>query len=109
MACPAVPFETTYATGQKLPWEEKGGSHERACLHVKCELKENDEVVHQQSAASEKFCDVLRRMVGVSNAPSLRVAGIMQVGASEKNCRQIATGWVLERSKTCETSGEEDL
>ena len=32
-----------------------------------------------------------------------------QVEACEGNCRQIATGWVLERKKTCDTSGEGGL
>ena len=35
---------------------------------------------------------------------------LKQVDAREGNCRQIAAGWVLERSKTtCETSGQESF
>ena len=47
----------------------------------------------------------------VVGSHSCRVfSALKQVGAHEGNCRQIETGWVLERSKTtCEASGEECL
>ena len=84
------------------------GSLGRAPVHVQCEPKDNDEV-GGASASSEQFCDKLRSKVGFAKTSSFQVVGLKQVKACEGNCRQIATGWVLERRKNCDTSDEGDL
>ena len=83
------------------------GFREQTPVHVRCEPKDKDG--GGASAASDQFCDNLGSKVGEAKNLSFRVVRLKQVEACERNCREISTGWVLERSKTSETPGEERL
>ena len=53
-------------------------------------------------------CSGAQYVAGSHSCPAL--CALKQVDAREGNCRQIATGWVVERSKTTyETFGEGSL
>ena len=92
------------STGRELGEKKPLGSRERAPVHVRCEHKDRSRIsifraifrfASKQSWCSKDF-----------ELPS------RETKASRSWRRKLppnATGWVLERSKTCETSGEGGL
>ena len=64
--------------------------------------------IGKQNKKVRYHCFGEQYVVGSNSCPAPRA--LKQVDAREGNCRQIAAGWVLERSKTtCETSGQESF
>ena len=60
-------------------------------------------MAHQQ--LSSNF-DKLRSKVGVAKTTNFRVVGLSKSKLAKGTTNVAATGWVLERSKTCDTPGE---
>ena len=74
-------------------------------IELQCELKDIDEVAHQQLPSYFAIS-----FEGRFAQPRHRVSkSLKQVEAREGTCRQIATGLVLEQRQTCYTSGEGGL
>ena len=94
MVCPAVHFSRgrSCRRSKKAPWLSRASTCTRS-------MRAQGQRWGGASAASEKFCDKLRRKVGADKTSSFQVVKMRKVEACEGNFRQIATGWVLERSR----------